>query len=81
MTSPDREHMLLTQIPTADALIQASTKEASSAIENSRSESQTLASFCVQTRDQIKSLIDTCNREATCLTKFSTILLYKIDYN
>lgn len=73
--APDREHMLLTQIPSADALIHANTKEALSSIEISRSESQTLTNFCIQTRDQIKGLIDVSNRESTCLAKLSSILL------
>lgn len=67
--------MLLTQIPSADALVHANTKEALNAIENSRAELQILINFCIQTRDQIKTLIDIANRESTCIAKLSSTLL------
>lgn len=73
--SPDREHMLLTQIPSADALVRANMRDALDSIDNSRVESQELINFCSQTREQIKSLIDTSNRESTCLTKLATIMM------
>ena len=72
--APDREHMLLTQIPSADALVRANIKDALDAIERGRSESQSLSAFCTQIREQVKILIETFNRESTCLTKISTIL-------
>ena len=69
--------MLLTQIPSADALVQANMKEALTAIEKGCSESQALAVFCAQIRDQVKALIETVSRESNCLTKLSSSLLYK----
>jgi hypothetical protein len=74
-TSPDREHMLLTQIPSADAIISANIREALDSIEKSRTESQELVNFCAQTREQIKSLIETANNESSCLTKMASILM------
>lgn len=68
--------MLLTQIPSADALVRANMKDALDAIDKSRTESQELVNFCSQTRDQIKLLIDTSNRESTCLTKLASIMTY-----
>lgn len=73
--SPDREHMLLTQIPSADALVRANMRDALDSIDNSRDESQELINLCSQTREQIKLLIDTSNRESTCLTKLATIMM------
>jgi hypothetical protein len=73
--SPDREHMLLTQIPTADALVRANMRDALDSIDNSRDESQELINLCSQTREQIILLIDTSNRESTCLTKLATIMM------
>lgn len=73
--SPDREHMLLTQIPSADALVRANMRDALDSIDNSRDESQELINFCSQTREQLKSLIDASNRESTCLTKLATIMM------
>lgn len=74
-TSADTDHMLLTQIPSADALVLANMKEALTGIEKGRSESLALVNFCVQIRDQIKVLIDTVNRESNCLTKLSSALM------
>jgi hypothetical protein len=73
--SPDREHMLLTQIPSADALVRANMRDALDSIDNSRDESQELINLCSQTREQIILLIDTSNRESTCLTKLATIMM------
>lgn len=73
-TSPDREHMLLTQIPSADALVRANVSEALESIERSRSDSQALILFCTQTREQVKDLIETFNKESKCLTALSSIL-------
>lgn len=67
--------MLLTQIPSADALVKANMNEALTAIEKGRSESQNLVAFCGQIRDQVKGLIDTADRESNCLTKLSSILM------
>ena len=66
--------MLLTQIPSADALVQANMKEALTSIEKGRSESQTLISFCAQIRDHVKGLIDTVSRESSLLTKLSSTI-------
>ena len=74
-TSADRDHMLLTQIPSADALVKANMNEALTAIDKGRSESQNLFTFCGQIRDQVKGLIDTVDRESNCLTKLSSILM------
>lgn len=74
-TSADTDHMLLTQIPSADALVEANMKEALTAIERGRSESQALVNFCAQIRDQVKGLIDTVNRESICLAKLSSTLM------
>jgi hypothetical protein len=67
--------MLLTQIPSADALVRANMRDALDSIDNSRDESQELINLCSQTREQIKLLIDTSNRESTCLTKLATIMM------
>lgn len=69
--------MLLTQIPSADALVKSNTKEAIDSIERSKLESQNLISFCSQIREQVKSLIDSTNRESSCLTRLSSILSSK----
>jgi hypothetical protein len=74
----DREHMLLSQIPSADALVHANTKEASVEVEDSRQDAQILIDFCIQARDQIKALIDISSRESTFLAKLSSTLLYII---
>lgn len=66
--------MLLTQIPSADALVRATMRDALDSIDKSRAESQELTNFCSQTREQIKLLIDTFNRESTCLTKLASIM-------
>lgn len=66
--------MLLTQIPSADALVRANVSEALDSIEKSRSESQILVAFCTQAREQVKGLIDTFNRESSCLMKLSSLL-------
>ncbi len=66
--------MLLTQIPSADALVRANVSDALDSIEKSRSESQILVMFCTQAREQVKGLIDTFNRESSCLTKLSSLL-------
>lgn len=76
VTSTDSEHMLLTQIPSADALVQANMAEALNSIQKARSEIQHLITFCIQIRDQIKGLIDIANRESNCLIKFSSVLMY-----
>lgn len=73
--SPDREHMLLTQIPSADALIRANMRDALDSIDKSRTESQELANFCSQTREQVKSLIETSNNESSCLTKLASVMM------
>ena len=67
--------MLLTQIPSADALVRANMRDALDGIDKSRVGSQELINFCSQSREQIKLLIETCNRESTCLTKLASIMM------
>ena len=67
--------MLLTQIPSADALVRANMRDALDTIDKSRTESQELIDFCSQTREQIKLLIDASNRESNCITKFAAIMM------
>ena len=73
-TAPDREHMLLTQIPSADALVDANRSESVKAVEKSRIDSQTITNFCIQIRDQVKGLIDTISHESNRVSALSSIL-------
>ena len=50
-------------------------RDALDGIDKSRVGSQELINFCTQTREQIKLLIETCNRESTCLTKLASIMM------
>lgn len=67
--------MMLTQIPSADALVNSNKKEALDAIENSKADVQSLLSFVIQIRDQVKILIETATRESYSLSKLSTVLM------
>lgn len=68
--------MMLTQIPSADALVNANEKEALDAIENSKNDIQSLVSFAAQIRNQVKVLIEANTREACCLAQLSSTLMY-----
>lgn len=66
--------MLLTQIPSADALVEANKSESLKATEKSRVDSQILAKFCIQIRDQVKSLIETISHESSSVSLLSSTL-------
>ena len=72
--SHDREHMLLTQIPSADALVEANKSDSLKVTEKSRVDSQTLAKFWIQIRDQVKSLMETISHESSSVSLLSSTL-------
>lgn len=70
----DRERMLLTQIPSADALLRANSKEALDSVSKGQQESQQMINFLGMIRDQVKGLIENIKKESLIMSKMSSIL-------
>ena len=70
----DRERMLLTQIPSADALLRANSKEALDSVSKVQQESQQMINFLGMIRDQVKGLIENIKKESLIMSKMSSIL-------
>ena len=71
----DHERMLLTQIPSADALVRANMKDALDAVTKGQIESQLVINFLGQNRDQVKALIENIKKESSIISKMSSVLM------